>query len=145
MLRVTVDDLVSPPQTGSGTEEDCAAAGGRDSGLLIRRDSRSLVYNLSSIVKLETIFAGSPNYKLEAMTLTGAKAEYISSKHPHDELGIVARGVLSILLNGEREYILEEGDVLLIPADTEHTIRKVSKEDCVSYWFKVFNGQQPHL
>jgi quercetin dioxygenase-like cupin family protein len=35
--------------------------------------------------------------------------------------------------------VLEEGDSLYIPANLEHSFRKVSEEDCVSYWVVPYN------
>ena len=138
VLNVTVDDLA---HLAAKDEENAPVMGeSADNKLLVKKDQRALIYNLNDVIKLETIFADSAHYKLEVMTLTGDNAEYVSSKHKHDEIGVVASGILSITLNGEREYIMKEGDALLIPAETEHTIRKSPGAPCVSYWIKILNA-----
>lgn len=147
-LDIAIDDLALPAgEKPAQTQENHMEAqvnpeevNGRR--LFVSCDKRSIVYNLNGVIKLEAIFTDSRNYKLEAMTLTGTEAEYVSSKHQYNEIGIVATGRLAITLNEETEYIMNEGDSLLIPAGTEHTIRKVSDEVCISYWFKVSsNGE----
>jgi len=138
-LDIAIDDLAAAvKEQPKPDQENLDELNGKR--LFISKSKRSLVYNLNNVIKLEAIFADSQHYKLEAMTLTGTEAEYVSSKHQYDEIGIVARGQLAITLNGKHEYFISEGDALLIPADTEHTIRKVSDEVCVSYWFKISGG-----
>lgn len=138
-LNITIEDLAPSPQSAGASKTDVSATEGEPM-LLIPKDKRSLIYNLNNMVKLESILADSPKYKLESLTLSGDRVEYMSSKHQHDEVGVVSCGKMEICLNGEKTYIMEEGDAFLIPHDTEHTLRKLSDETCISFWFKLLKA-----
>lgn len=136
-LDIAIDDLAVPSGNKGISVNSETISQGHAPQLLIPKNTRSLVYNLNNVIKLEAIFSDSHRYNVEAMTLSGTQAEYVSSKHQYDEIGVVASGQLMITLDGDKEYKMTEGDALLIPADTEHTVRKLSDEVCVSYWFKI--------
>lgn len=139
-LNITPDDLAS--YSGSALSAQPEAAESAGDSPLIKWDNRALIYEVPDIVKLEAVFVENPRCKLEAMTLMGDKAEYVSSVHQYDEIGVISQGRLSVTMDGQREYVMEKGDVLLIPAGREHTLRKLSKENCVSFWFKLLNDQK---
>ena len=135
VLNVTVDDLA---HLAAKDEENAPVMGeSADTKLLVKKDQRALIYNLNDVIKLETIFADSAHYKLDAMTLNGKKTEYVSSPHRYDELGIVTKGKMAIQLGTDTEYVLSEGDTLLIPAGTDHTVRNLTDGECFSFWFKI--------
>lgn len=138
ILNITINDLVLP-QPSAAPEIPREISRQATPSLLTTKEQRSLIYNLNNVVKLESIFSSSPNCKLDAMTLTGSQTEYVSSKHRYDEIGIVSQGKMAIHLGTGQEFILNAGDMLLIPSDTEHTVRKLSEEVCVSFWFKLMN------
>jgi len=136
ILNVTINDLALPAEESAQPAQEYAMKS-VISPLLTTKKQRSLIYNLNDVVKLESIFSSSSSYKLDAMTLSGSETEYVSSKHRYDEIGIVARGKMSIQFGNGKRYIMDEGDMLLIPSDTEHTVHKLSEETCVSFWFKL--------
>ena len=105
---------------------------------LIKKGQRSLIYSVNHMVKLESIFSASSSYKLDVLTLTGGKVEY-ASKHRYEEVGIVSQGRMEIQFETGQTYLMDEGDVLQIPADTEHTVRNLSESPCVSFWFKLMD------
>ena len=136
VLHIAIDDLAAPKESGGLSEEEEPEGGG---SLLIKKEQRSLIYNLNHMVKLESIFSESARYKLDVLTLTGGKVDY-ASKHRYDEIGIVSQGEMEIQFGTGRTYRMDEGDVLLIPADTEHTVRNLSEDRCVSFWFKLMEA-----
>jgi len=135
VLHIAIDDLAAPKQADTQSEQ--AEPAGADAPL-IKKEQRSLIYNLNNMVKLESIFSASSSYKLDVLTLTGGKVEY-ASKHRYEEIGIVAQGRMEILFGTGQVYQLEEGDALQIPSDTEHTVRNLSEDTCVSFWFKLMD------
>ncbi|MCI8422341.1 MAG: helix-turn-helix domain-containing protein [Lawsonibacter sp.] len=142
VLRITINDLAAPKPIPQGPAPE-ETAPEEAVPLLTTKAQRSLIYNLNDVVKLESILSSNPRYKLDAMTLTGSQTEYVSYKHRYDELGIVTQGQMAIHFGSGQEYVMEEGDVLLIPAGTEHTVHKLSEEVCVSFWFKLMEDA-PH-
>ena len=133
MLHIAIDDLAAPSQN-EGQPEQAELAD--SASPLIKKEQRSLIYNVNNMVKLESIFSASSSYKLDVLTLTGGKVEY-ASKHRYEEIGIVSQGKMEIQFETGRIYRLDEGDVLQIPADTEHTVRNLSEGLCISFWFKL--------
>lgn len=132
-LHIAIDDLAAPKQSEGQPEQ--AEPASPDS-MLIKKGQRSLIYNVNNMVKLESIFSASSRYKLDVLTLTGGKVDY-ASKHRYEEIGIVSRGKMEIQFETGEVYQLDEGDVLQIPLDTEHTVRNLSEDMCVSFWFKL--------
>ena len=56
-----------------------------------------------------------------------------SYRHKSDELGIIISGSLYMEVKNE-SYVLKEGDTIYIPAGYDHGFKKISTEECVSYW-----------
>lgn len=135
VLHIAIDDLAAPKRTSGRTEQTEPAS---PSSPLIKKNQRSLIYSVNNMVRLESIFSANSSYKLDVLTLTGGKVEY-ASKHRYDEVGIVSQGTMEIQFGTGQIYPMDEGDVLLIPADTEHTVRNLSEEACVSFWFKLMD------
>lgn len=137
-LDITINDLI-PPQAPT-SQVTLPAPKKASPQQLVPKDQRSLIYNLNDMIKLESIFSENPSYKLDAMTLVGKDVEYMSCKHRYDEIGIVSKGKMAICFGTGVEYIMEEGDTLLIPSNTEHTVRTLSEDVCTSFWFKLGNS-----
>lgn len=133
VLHIAIDDLAAPKRDLERPEQAQAAD---PSSPLIKKGQRSLIYSVNNMVKLESIFSASSSYKLDVLTLTGGKVEY-ASKHRYEEVGIVSQGKMEIQFETGQTYRMDEGDVLQIPADTEHTVRNLSENPCVSFWFKL--------
>lgn len=137
VLHVTINDLAVPNLEEPASREEPSPK----LPSLITPEQRSLIYNLNDVVKLESIFSSSSDYKLDAMTLAGGSAEYVSSKHRYDEIGIVAQGAMEIQFGNGQVFVLNEGAALLIPSDTEHKVRKLSEGICISFWFKLVSEE----
>lgn len=133
VLHIAIDDLAAPKQSvGRSEQEETHPLNSQ----LIKKEQRSLIYSVNNIVKLESILSASSSYKLDVLTLSGGKVEY-ASKHRYEEIGIVSRGQMEIEFETGQVYRLDEGDVLQIPSDTEHTVRNLSEDTCISFWFKL--------
>lgn len=135
VLHVSIDDLAAPAEEGGRPERAAASEAPMP---LIKKEQRSLIYNVNNVVKLESIFSSSAQYKLDVLTLTGSRVEY-ASKHRYEEIGIVSQGKMEIEFETGHCYQMDVGDVLQIPADTEHTVRSLSEDVCVSFWFKLMD------
>ncbi len=103
---------------------------------LVRTEERKPLFSLDhgglqfqSLTKGHTILQGT------AMTIRSDQV-YSSEPHTHDELGIVAAGVLEILIDDET-YRLFPGDTIYIRAGTMHSSRRATPEVCISYWIKT--------
>ena len=136
VLHIAIDDLAAPRQSAGRPDP---AEPVRPASPLIKKCQRSLIYSVNQMVKLESIFSASSSYKLDVLTLTGGRVDY-SSKHRYEEIGIVSQGKMEIRFETGQVYLLDMGDALRIPADTEHTVRNLSEEPCVSFWFKLMDG-----
>lgn len=135
VLHIAIDDLAAPKQNAGQTEQTELPA---QASPLMKKEQRSLIYNVNNLVKLESIFSASSSYKLDVLTLSGGKVEY-ASKHRYEEIGIVSQGKMEIQFETGQVYRLDEGDALQIPSDTEHTVRNLSEDTCISFWFKLMD------
>lgn len=125
-LGVTANELVAPPfKEQEGT-------------LLIRKNERAMVYDYSNVVCYESIYSQSEYFALDVLTLKGSNKEYTSSQHSHDEFGIVAKGRLIVVMEGQ-EYTLEEGDAIMIRSQVKHHLQKDCEGPCISHWIKIYN------
>ncbi len=66
---------------------------------------------------------------------TGMEKEE-SHGHDVDELGVIVKGSVMFVLDGE-PHVLEEGDAIYVRAHTPHTWWKLSDEDCLMYWTRL--------
>lgn len=125
VLGVTTTDLIT--KKSFSQETDC----------VIRQEDRKLIYDYSDVVRFESLFSNLPYFSVNVMTIGGLNEEYTSTQHPYDEFGILAKGVLSVKMNGQ-EYILNEGDCIFIKAQVVHHVQKCSDCDCISYWIMTY-------
>lgn len=56
--------------------------------------------------------------------------------HETDEFGIVIKGSMMIEVY-DKTFVLKEGDSIYVKAFTKHVIRKISEEECISYWAAI--------
>lgn len=131
-LEITVNDLML-----SKTEDELLENVNRGKSYVVRQDERCLLYDFSGVVRFECLYEGNPNFSLNVLTLNGDTSNCFSSTHAHDEIGIIAKGKLKAVLSGDQEYILEEGDMILIRAQTTHTLSSATDDSCISYWFEI--------
>lgn len=136
VLGITVNDLMI-----SKTEEELLSTINKDSSYVVRKSDRCLLYDFSGLVRFECLYEGNPHFSLDVLTLKGDTSNCFRSAHSHDEIGIVAQGTLRAILNDSEEYILEEGDMILIRAQTTHTLSSTTEDTCVSYWLEFKNEE----
>ena len=110
----------------------------QDESYIMRKSDRLSIYGITNSLKFESIFEGSPNFKVNAMTLEADMQEQSYSIHSYDEFGIVSTGILGIAID-EINYMLSGGDCILIPKNKKHTVTNLSNEECVSYWIEITN------
>ena len=134
VLEVTPNDLLTPKSS-----EELLINVYKNSSYVLKSTERCLLYDFAGSVRLESIFEGNPNFKVNAMTLTGGAQEQYSAMYSYDELGIVASGSMSVTFEDETEYLLNPGDALMLRANQHHTVACVSEKDCVSYWVEIVN------
>lgn len=101
---------------------------------IVRAAERPCIFSQDGL-EYAALTKGHTILQATAMTLSGSKT-YDSEPHTHDELGIVASGVLELMI-GESCYRLLPGDSIYIHAGTMHSTRSGSEEPCVSYWIKT--------
>ena len=134
VLHIAIDDLAAPRRDSQPPEHPHPAPPGSP---LNKKGPRAHNNTLQPKVKPGYNLSSS-SYKLDVLTLTGGKVEY-ASKHRYEEVGIVSQGRMEIQFETGQTYLMDEGDVLQIPADTEHTVRNLSESPCVSFWFKLMD------
>lgn len=135
-LGITVNDLMI-----TKAEDEFLSTINKDSSYVVRQDDRCLLYDFSGLVRFESLFEGDPHFSLNVLTLEGDTSNCFRSAHSHDEIGIVAKGTLQTILNDSDEYILEEGDMILIRAQTTHTLSSATDDTCISYWLEFKNNE----
>ncbi|MGN1009066.1 MAG: helix-turn-helix domain-containing protein [Butyricicoccus sp.] len=136
-LDITVNELMTPK-----AEAELFSTIHKNASYVLRNTERCLLYNFSDVVRFEAIYEGNPHFKVNVMTLSakmqvsGDAANRFSSTHSYDEFGIVAKGSMVLEIAGQGRYDLNEGDCIMIRAQTEHTVIS-SSEECISYWIEI--------
>lgn len=131
-LGITANDLMTPQE-----DKERMANNDMDTSYIMRKSDRCLLYDFSGLVRFESIFEGNPHFKLDVLTLKGDTSKCFSSMHSYDELGIVAQGSLRVVLNQTEEYVLEEGEAILIRSQTPHSLSSNTDGLCTSYWIEM--------
>lgn len=103
---------------------------------VVRRKERLPIFGITDLLNFESVCDDIPNFKLNVMTLAGEMKGQYYSTHSYDEFGIVAKGRLGLELDGT-QYELEEGECVMIRANTNHAVTNCSSEECVSYWLEL--------
>ena len=105
--------------------------------ILVKKDERRRIYDDAEVL-YEAATEGNRQMRGVCMTVRDTD-EHLSEKHVSDEVGFVVRGAMEMTIGGVVSH-LEAGDTLYIPANTAHSFRKTSGEDCVSFWVYASNG-----
>ena len=134
VLGITVNDLMI-----SKSEEELLSNVNKDSSYVVRQADRCLLYDFAGMVRFECLYEGNPHFSLDVLTLKGDTSNCFRSAHSHDEIGVVAKGTLRAVLNDNEEYFLEEGDMILIRAQTTHALSSATEDTCISYWLELKN------
>lgn len=131
-LGITANELMIPrPQT-----EKQAKLNGQKFHV-IRKDKHTTIYSITDTLSFESVFEGLPQFKVNVMTLVDGMDEQSYSVHTYDEFGIVAKGKLGITLDDDHHYELDEGDCILVRANTKHSVSNRAPGDCIAYWLEV--------
>ena len=134
-LGITVNELLDPKNERVEEVEET-----EKESYILRNDERSMLYDFAGIIRLESAFNENPHFKMDVLTVTGDTSKFFTSMHQYDEIGIVAKGSLRVTLNNTDDYILHEGDMIVIRAQTSHALSSaVEGETCVSHWIEISN------
>lgn len=105
---------------------------------VVKKEERRVIFESESHVRYEMTTEGNRNLTGVAMIVDDSSVEK-SYKHTTDEFGIVIKGKIEITIN-DTTYALDVGDSVYIDAETEHSFKKLSKEECITYW--VYDGSK---
>ena len=137
-LDTTVNELMSPEASPAEQREPKK----QQPSYVVKKDGRGLLYDFSGLVRFESVFSENHHFKLDVLTLNGDTSKCFTSTHSYDEIGIVASGTLKATLNGNEDYILEEGDSIIIRAQTSHSLSSARDgEICISHWIEITNEE----
>lgn len=103
--------------------------------ICMKKANRPVIYEYKGILKNEAASEGNRFIKGTILTMI-SEVEHHSAGHFYDELGIVLQGSCQMVINNKK-YVLEVGDTIYIEANTPHDFKKLSEEDCVTFWAKA--------
>lgn len=128
VLSITINDLLgTPPPTAKHPNYHEIVVRANERRCLFEQDNGDLRYEAMTI--------GNTDIKTSAMIIHGDNV-YSFSPHDHAEFGIVVSGSMEIQIDS-CNYYLYPGDSIYIDAGNMHSAKKLSDEDCISYWCKV--------
>lgn len=105
---------------------------------IIRAEESTPIYGIADILDFKRVYEdGEDGMKVSVMKLAGHMHKAYYSSHPYREFGIVVKGKMEIELNDKEKYELNEGDCIMIGADTKHSVGNLFDEECVSYWIQL--------
>lgn len=98
---------------------------------ILKKEDRKVLFKSNPGVTYESLTCKKP---LSALLMTvHDNSLSISDTHNVDEFGYMITGSLVLKIN-HKEYILEPGDTVYVPANTDHSLHKLNDEDSVSLW-----------
>lgn len=110
---------------------------GKENSYILRKKDRLAIYGVTNALHFESIFEDNSHFKLNAMTLAANMRLQSYSIHGFDEFGMVAKGKMELTLDDAERYELDEGDCIMIRANTKHSMTNSSAEECVSFWVEI--------
>ena len=104
-----------------------------DKEAVTRKHERIEMHPMASgLVRYE--FATQRSRKMQGLWLTlHPGGMTVSRGHSEEEMGIVIKGKLKVVI-GEETYYLEEGDTLYIDAQVQHSIKNVGDYECLCFF-----------
>ncbi|NLZ55004.1 MAG: cupin domain-containing protein [Thermoanaerobacteraceae bacterium] len=103
--------------------------------ICVKKADRRVIYEYKGILKNEAATEGDRLIKGTILTMI-SDVEHHSAGHFYEELGIVLQGSCQFIINGKK-YVLEKGDTIYIEANTPHDFKKLSEEECITFWAKA--------
>lgn len=135
-MQVTVNEL-----TALKKEDELLSTILKHESYVLRKESRCLIYGFGDTFRLETVFEGTPGFKVNIMTLTAGNSEQSHCIQAYDNFAIIAKGSMRIDLDDGTHFILCEGDCVMIRAKQQHSITNLSDDTCISYWIEIKDPQ----
>lgn len=107
---------------------------------IFRTEDKTPIYGIADILDFNRIYEDeNDSVKVSVMKLAGHMHKAYYSSHSYREFGIVAKGKMQIELNDTDQYELNEGDCIMIEAETKHSVGNRFDEECISYWIQFNN------
>lgn len=130
-LGITANELM----VDQSKIENRTSSGGQS--YVLRKQDRVAIYGVTNALHFESVFEDNPHFKLNVLTLASNMQEQSYSIHGHDEFGIIAKGKLHLTLDDDEKYELNEGDCIMIRANTKHSMTNSFTEECISFWIEI--------
>lgn len=116
-LNITISHLF----TNVSTSED----------LVVKKETRKIIFRSNTDVTYEALTNNKP---LSGICMIVKNNDLnISDPHKVDEFGYLVSGSLIINISG-KEYTVNPGDSIYIPANSHHSFKKISTEESISIW-----------
>lgn len=101
---------------------------------VVQKEKREMVYSRDYHATVEyTTDTQNPQSMTGLCVTVFDDQKEISYGHEVDELGVVVKGSLIFILDGET-FVLNEGDSIYIRVNTPHTWWKINGGESISYW-----------
>lgn len=106
----------------------------KEADIIIRRNEREQLISEENNMSLENIDFGLENESFIYMTIEpNSPGDGLSWEHEYHEVGTVIKGHLTLELDNQT-FELDEGDTIIIKANTRHCYYNKTDISCVSYW-----------
>ena len=126
-------------ESKGNTKQDNKILTGKKSRIF-RTEDKTPIYGIADILDFNRIYEDeNDSVKVSVMKLAGHMHKAYYSSHSYREFGIVAKGKMQIELNDTDQYELNEGDCIMIEAETKHSVGNRFDEECISYWIQFNN------
>lgn len=127
----TIENLNSICRALNITLSSLIAAADEESDIVVKAADRKAIL-ASDEYLYEAATEGEHSMSCVVMTVRDGSV-HKSNPHVADEVGFIVSGALLLIVSG-REYLLYPGDCIYVDANQAHSYRKISDEDCVSFW-----------
>lgn len=131
-LQITVNEL-----TAVKKQEELLSTINKGHSYILPKEERCLIYGFGDSFRLETLFEGTPYFKVNVMTLMAGHLEQPCCIQAYDNFVMVANGCMNIVFDDGVQFRLREGDSAMIRAKQQHKIINPSDGICVSYWIEI--------
>lgn len=131
-LQISVNELAAVK-----TQDELMSTIHQNESYVLRKDERCLIYGFGDTFRLENIYRGAPDFKVNVITLMAGRSEQTQCVQTCDNLGMIARGRMGITLDDSTYYELDEGDCIMIRAEQKYSIVNLSDDVCVSFWIEM--------
>ncbi|MGM0168919.1 hypothetical protein IGI39_004674 [Enterococcus sp. AZ135] len=132
VLGITANELmIDKEESEKLTNEN------KNKSYILKKEERLPIYGMTDVLSFESLYEENPHFKMNVMTISGNMKGEHYSVHSYDEFGVVAKGKLELILEDTDSYVLEEGECIMIRANTKHAITNSFDDESISYWIEI--------